>query len=273
MANIFAISNQKGGVGKTTTAVNLAASVSAAEFKVLLVDLDPQGNASSGLGVYPSDQTHSIYDVLVNEVAIADAISNTELPYLDLVYADQDLIGAEVELINAIGREHRLKEALAEIQHRYDYIFIDCPPALGLLTVNALAAADSVVIPLQCEYYAMEGMSQLLRTIQLIQKRINPELELEGIVLTMYDRRNNLSKDVELEIKKHFPDKVFETVIPRNVKLSEAPSYGKPILLYDVTCPGAKAYMLLANEVLTAYNKGNNLKKSSNITTDDISKG
>ncbi|PJF38313.1 MAG: chromosome partitioning protein ParA, partial [Phototrophicales bacterium] len=187
MTKIFAVSNQKGGVGKTTTAVNLAASISAAEFKVLLIDLDPQGNASSGLGVYPSDQAHSIYDVLVDETAMSDAILNTELPFLDLVYANQDLIGAEVELINALGREHRLKEALAAIKDKYDYIVIDCPPALGLLTVNALAAADGVIIPLQCEYYAMEGMSQLLRTIQLIQKRINPNLELEGIVLTMYD--------------------------------------------------------------------------------------
>lgn len=250
MAKIIAISNQKGGVGKTTTSVNLASCLAAAEKKVLLVDMDPQSNAGSGLGIYPQDFRESMYDVMVDELPIKNIILRTELKYLDIAPSNQDLIGAEVELVTAIGREARLKESLETISHLYDFIILDCPPALGILTVNALTAANSVLIPLQCEYYAMEGLSQLLKTIQLIKRRLNPDLVREGIALTMYDRRNNLSHQVEQDIRDHFGEEVFKTVIPRNVKLSEAPSHGKPIILYDINSSGARAYMALANQVI-----------------------
>lgn len=243
MARVVAVSNQKGGVGKTTTAVNLAACLAAGEKRVLIIDLDPQANAGSGLGIYPEDVSCSMYNVLVDEVPLKNAILHTELKYLDIAPSVQDLVGAEVELVSAIGRENRLKEALVAINDLYDFIVIDCPPALGILTLNALTAANSVLIPLQCEYYAMEGLSQLLKTIALIKKRLNPELEREGILLTMYDRRNNLSHQVEQDIKSHFGDEVFSVVIPRNVKLSEAPSHGKPVILYDINSAGATAYM------------------------------
>ena len=253
MARVIAVSNQKGGVGKTTTTVNLAACLAAGERRVLVIDLDPQANAGSGLGIYARDLSTSIYNVLVEESPIAEAILHTELRQLDLVPSSQDLVGAEVELVSAIGREVRLKEALAPVQQLYDFILIDCPPALGILTVNALTAADSVLIPLQSEYYAMEGLSQLLKTIALIKKRLNPDLEREGILLTMYDRRNNLSHQVEQDIRSHFGAEVFETVIPRNVKLSEAPSHGKPVILYDINSAGAIAYMDLARVLVRRY--------------------
>ena len=253
MARVIAVSNQKGGVGKTTTAVNLAACIAAGEKKVLLIDLDPQANAGSGLGIYSGDFQESMYDVLVDEIPLKNVILHTELKCLDIAPSVQDLVGAEVELVSAIGREVRLKEALSLIDEQYDFVIIDCPPALGILTVNALTAADSVLIPLQCEYYAMEGLSQLLKTVGLIKKRLNPNLEREGILLTMYDRRNNLSHQVEQDIRQHFGEEVFDTVIPRNVKLSEAPSHGKPVILYDISSTGAAAYMNVARQLLRKH--------------------
>lgn len=253
MARVIAVSNQKGGVGKTTSAVNIAACIAAGEKRVLLVDLDPQANAGSGLGIYPDDFEQSMYDVLVDEEPLKKVILHTALKCLDLAPSVQDLVGAEVELVSAIGREVRLKEALESVQDLYDFIIIDCPPALGILTVNALTASDSVLIPLQCEYYAMEGLSQLLKTVGLIKKRLNPNLEREGILLTMYDRRNNLSHQVEQDIRQHFGHEVFSTVIPRNVKLSEAPSHGKPVILYDINSSGAIAYMEIARQLVRKH--------------------
>jgi chromosome partitioning protein len=266
MARIIAVSNQKGGVGKTTSTVNIAACLAAGEKKVLVIDLDPQANAGSGLGIYPSDFDTSLYNVLVDEVPLKNAILHTELKYLDIAPSVQDLVGAEVELVNTIGREVRLKEALAPIQDHYDFILIDCPPALGILTVNALTAANSVLIPLQCEYYAMEGLSQLLKTISLIKKRLNPDLEREGILLTMYDRRNNLSHQVEQDIRAHFGDEVFQVVIPRNVKLSEAPSHGKPVILYDINSAGSTAYMEAARILVRRHSHDAVEDRKSDVT-------
>lgn len=249
-ARIIALSNQKGGVGKTTSAVNIAASLAAAEYKVLLVDFDPQGNASSALGVESRDIRPSSYEMLIQEAQPQDCIVKTELSYLDLIPANQELIGAEIELVSALGREHRLKDALALITMNYDFILIDCPPALGLLTVNALVAANGVVVPLQCEYFALEGLSQLMKTVDLVKKFLNPNLEIQGILLTMFDRRNNLSHQVETDVREHFKELVLSTRIPRNVKLGEAPSHGKPIILYDISSPGALAYMEASQEIL-----------------------
>lgn len=271
-ARIIALSNQKGGVGKTTTAVNIAASLAAAEYRVLLVDFDPQGNASSALGIEARTLKPSSYEMLIQEAVPVDCIVKTELSYLDLIPANQELIGAEIELVSALGREHRLKDALNLVKDKYDYILIDCPPALGLLTVNALVAAHGILVPLQCEYFALEGLSQLMKTVELVKKFLNPTLEIEGILLTMFDRRNNLSHQVEVDVREHFKEIVLSTKIPRNVKLGEAPSHGKPIILYDISSPGALSYMEAAQELLartqlkrSGRNASHNHHQTSNV--------
>jgi chromosome partitioning protein len=239
MSRVICIANQKGGVGKTTTSVNLSASLAKQNKKVLLIDLDPQGNASSGLGIKRFEfAERNIYHVLIGGIPLTEAIAKSNIPNLDIVVANNDLIGAEIELVDAERREFRLKDNIAAITDLYDFIIIDCPPSLGLLTVNALTAANTFLVPLQCEYYALEGLSQLLNTAGLIKKRLNPDLRIEGIVLTMFDTRNNLAHQVVNEIRSHFGDKVFESIIPRNVRLSEAPSHGKSILDYDEKKPG-----------------------------------
>lgn len=250
MSKVIAIANQKGGVGKTTTAINLASYIAQAGYKVLLVDIDPQGNATSGLGVQRRRLRACIYDMLINRLQPQQVITQTRVNGLHLIPATIQLAGAEVELVNQENRESALKKALEPIRDSYDYIIIDCPPSLGLLTLNALVAADSVMIPIQCEYYALEGLSQLMDTIQLVRKRLNPRLKVEGIVFTMFDGRTNLAIQVVDEVKKHFRKEVYRTVIPRNIRLSEAPSHGKPIMLYDPRSKGAEVYAELAREVL-----------------------
>lgn len=250
MARIICIANQKGGVGKTTTAVNLSASIAVAEKKVLLIDIDPQGNSTSGVGLDKEGSDGTIYHALLRGSGLKRMVQKTSLACLDVVISNTDLIGAEVELIQEKDREKKLGKLIKEVEAEYDYIFIDCPPSLGLLTINSLTAAHSVIIPLQCEYYALEGLGQLLKTIRLIKQSLNPKLEIEGILLTMFDVRNNLSHQVAEEVKNHFKDKVFRTVIPRNIRLSEAPSYGKPVLLYDVHSKGAESYLDLAREIM-----------------------
>jgi len=251
VARVICIANQKGGVGKTTTAVNLSASIAAAEKKVLLIDIDPQGNSTSGVGLNKEGSDGTIYHALLRGSGMKGMIQKTSLACLDVVISNTDLIGAEVELIQEKDREKKLGNLIKEVEAEYDYIFIDCPPSLGLLTINSLTAAHSVIIPLQCEYYALEGLGQLLKTIRLIKQSLNPKLEIEGILLTMFDSRNNLSHQVAEEVRNHFRDKVFTTVIPRNIRLSEAPSYGKPILLYDIHSKGAESYLNLAREIMT----------------------
>jgi len=251
LSKIIAVANQKGGVGKTTTSVNLGASLASLGRKVLLVDIDPQGNTTSGIGINKADVDNCIYDVLINDVHPRDAMVETSIPGLTLIPATIQLAGAEIELVPTISREIRLKKSLTQVRDMFDYFLIDCPPSLGILTINSLTAADSVLIPIQCEYYALEGLSQLLNTVRLVQKHLNKSLQIEGVLLTMFDARTNLGIQVIEEVKKYFQQKVYQTIIPRNVRLSEAPSHGQSIITYDPRSKGAEVYLELAKEVMT----------------------
>ncbi|MCS5659101.1 MAG: AAA family ATPase [Dehalococcoidia bacterium] len=255
MGKIIAFANQKGGVGKTTTAINVAASLAVSEFKTLLVDLDPQSNATTGLSEMFTPNGTTIYDVLIREKPMSKGIRKTVLEYLDLVPSTHDLVGAEIELVGMLAREYRLRDCIKRQVKKYDYVLLDCPPSLGLLTLNALSSSDSVLIPIQCEYFALQGLSQLLQTIRLVQRHLNTKLDIEGVLITMYDGRLNLSKQVEKEVRQYFNGKTFKTVIRRNVRLSEAPSFGKPILLYEANSPGAQDYLTLVQEMLNRGNK------------------
>ena len=252
---VIAIANQKGGVGKTTTAINLATALAAVGKKVLVIDFDPQGNASTGLGIPRSKRNTGSYDLLFDGAALDSVIVASPIPDLSIVTSSVELSGAEVELVNADNREYRLREAIRKSQLGFDYVLIDCPPALGLLTLNALVAADAVLVPLQCEFYALEGLSHLVRTIERVKRTLNPALDIQGVVLTMFDKRNNLSESVAADVRGFFGEKVYETVIPRNVRVSEAPSFGKPAIIYDMRCPGSQAYLHLAGEVLKREHK------------------
>ncbi|WP_025897354.1 ParA family protein [Sneathiella glossodoripedis] len=249
-SRILAIANQKGGVGKTTTAINLATALAAVGKSVLIVDIDPQGNASTGLGVDRFNREKNVYDVIMGHIPMADAVCESVIPNLDLVPSTPDLTGAELELIEMDRRSHRLVEALAPIKGNYDYILFDCPPSLNLLTLNALVAVQSVIVPLQCEFFALEGLSLLIKTIERVRTTLNPSLEIQGVVLTMFDKRNKLSDQVAQDVREYLGDKVYQTVIPRNVRVSEAPSHGKPALIYDHRCAGSQAYIKLASEVI-----------------------
>ena len=250
MPNILAFSNQKGGVGKTTSAVNVALSLAVSEIKTLLIDLDPQANATTGLSELVIEQKNNIYDAILGEKNIKNCITNTSFPHLDIIASTNDLVGAEIELVGVMAREYQLKKTLKSIEGKYDIIIIDCPPSLGLLTINALTASNAIVIPIQCEYYALEGLGQLLNTVRLVQRHLNKKLEITGILMTMYDGRLNLSKQVVEEVNSFFKEKLFKTFIHRNVRLSEAPSFGKPALLYDANSTGAQNYMTLTEEIL-----------------------
>lgn len=250
MGKVIAIANQKGGVGKTTTAINLAASLAATEYSTLLLDIDPQANCTSGVGIESDDVEASIYEVLIGEVSVEDVITSTEMPFLDMVPSHINLVGAEIEMIDEMQREKILTNALSRARRKYDFIVIDCPPSLGLLTLNSLTAANSVLIPVQAEYFALEGLGQLLNTIKIVRQHLNPELEIEGVLMTMFDTRLRLSNQVAEEVRRYFGDKVFETIVQRNVRLSEAPSFGKPAILYEASSKGARNYMALAREIL-----------------------
>jgi chromosome partitioning protein len=267
MGSVLAIANQKGGVGKTTTAVNLAASLAVAEKRVLLVDLDPQGNATSGLGIR-RDATGeaSVYHALIGEVPAATAVRATDIPNLSLMASNADLVGAELELVTLEDRERRLRDALTTIRNHYEFVLIDCPPSLGLLTINVLVAAERVLVPLQCEYYALEGLGSLLRTIELVRGSFNRDLVLDGVVLTMFDARNNLARQVMSDVRSHLPGQVYETVVPRNVRLSEAPSHGLPALLYDIESKGAQSYLALAQELMARHASGAPLRAKTSAT-------
>jgi len=254
MTKVISIANQKGGVGKTTTAVNLSTALAACDKRVLLIDLDPQGNASTGFGIDNIQRDIQIYHLLTQRAHISDAIQQTIVPRLSIIPADTDLAAAEVEIRDREHREYILDQLLRPISSSYDFVIIDCPPSLGLLTVNALSASDSVLVPLQCEFYALEGLAQLLRSVELVKKNLNPNLSVQGIVLTMFDSRNNLSEMVVNDVKEHFGKQVYQTIIPRNVRVSEAPSFGQPVLMYDINCPGSKAYASLAAELLQQEN-------------------
>ena len=250
MSNILAFSNQKGGVGKTTSAVNVALSLAVTEIKTLLIDLDPQANATTGLSELIVERKNNIYDVILGDKNVKESITKTSFSYLDIIESTNDLVGAEIELVGVMAREYQLKKALKTIEGQYDIVIIDCPPSLGLLTINALTASNAIVIPIQCEYYALEGLGQLLNTVRLVQRHLNKKLEITGILMTMYDGRLNLSKQVVEEVNSFFKEKLFKTFIHRNVRLSEAPSFGKPALLYDANSTGAQNYMTLTEEIL-----------------------
>lgn len=255
MTKTFAIFNQKGGVGKTTTNINLCSYLSSWGYKILTIDIDPQGNTTSGIGIDKNTIKHSVYDVIIGEVDVKEAIINTNIKNLYLIPSTVQLAGAEIELTDVNKRENKLKDAIKAIESQFDFIFIDCPPSLGLLTINALAAVDRVIIPIQCEFYALEGLSQLISTIQLVKKGLNPDLDIQGVILSMYDSRTNLSTAVVDEVRSFFKDKVYSTLIPRNIRLAESPSYGEPIMVYDPRCKGAEAYEELAKEFLKSLKK------------------
>ena len=264
MSRVIAIANQKGGVGKTTTAINLGAALAVAEQRTLIIDMDPQANATSGMGLQTRDRLPNIYEVLVEGRPIEEsALHQIHFPYLDMVAATRDLVGAEIELVAVDARETILRAVLEPIREEYDFIMVDCPPSLGLLTLNTLTAADSVLIPIQCEFYALEGLSQLLNTIRLVQRRLNTNLEIEGVLLTMFDKRLNLSRQVADEAREYFGDKVYNTAIPRNVRLAEAPSFGQPILLYDVMSAGARSYLRLARELIAKTHRTTPVDRSA----------